>query len=144
MLEMLPSIETDRSWISITQITPASADRHTQRTRVCLPVFLSLCVYDLRGFSERHYQRDFRYQKIHLPLRGRRNSVAGLGGGVPEESARPPAMFTLLRERASVLAGTAFSNPHTFHPALQIYDHTRASPLRLHCRTASKEMHAQT
>lgn len=126
-LEMLPGIETDRIWISTTLITTTTtrqrrSHRQTHGRHACLPVYLSVRICAIwwsppKGIIE----RDFKYQKIHLPLRGSRNSVSAAVEGL-EESVKPPAMFTLLRERSSVLAGTAFSDTHTFHPALQIYD----------------------
>lgn len=102
------------------------ADTWHARIFLRLSVSVYLCVCDLMISPKRDYQRDLKYQQIYLPLRGSRNSVCvgGAGGGVEEteDSVKPPAMLTLLRERSSVLTGTAFSATHPFHPALQIYD----------------------
>lgn len=132
MLETLPS--TDRIWFSITKITPpqphiysAQTDRQTDaQTHMCVCPSICQCVFviwcvSLKGIIKGTSNR----RRFISPWEEEGTVLEGLGGvEKPEESAKPPAMFTLLRERASVLAGTAFSNLHTFHPALQIYDHT--------------------
>lgn len=119
-------------------------DVYTGAHMACLPVYLSACVCACafwwspqKGLSKR-----LQIPEDSSPLERRKEHCWGLQErvGKLEETVKPPAMFTLLRERSSVLVGTAYSCTHTFHPALQIYGHTHThtSSLMLHCRTASK------
>lgn len=143
MLEMLRGIETDRIWISITQITPpqphvnsAQTDRQTDMARMCVCPSICQCVFV--RFDELPWKalsKGLQIPEDSSPLERKKEQCWGAWRGLekPEESVKPPAMFTLLRERASVLAGTAFSSLHTFHPALQIYDHTRTHTHHYSC-----------
>lgn len=79
---------------------------------------------DLMICPKREYQKDFKHQKIHLAWRQRRNSVGGVCQWRKWRGVSSLQKCLPYSERSTVLAGTAFSNTHTFHPALQIYDHT--------------------
>lgn len=124
ILEMLPGIETDRIWLSITLIT-TTRQHPWHRHMACMRVRPSICQCVFVGA-----------QFDDLPQKG-----LSKGLQIPEDSSPlhnkteqcwwgwPWRVSSLQQclpysQRSSVLVGTAFSDTHTFHPAPQIYGPT--------------------
>lgn len=107
-------------------------------------VSVYLCVCDLMISPKRDYQRDFKYQKIHLPLRGRRSSVRGFWGGGGGTAGESRASSNVYPTQGKIQCPRSYSLQRCAYissSATDLWSHTHIHVIThaaLYCRTASK------
>lgn len=148
MLEMLQSIETDRIWISITQITPpqphvnsAQTDRQTDMARMCVCPSICQCAFvRFDEFPWKALSKGLQIPEDSSPLERKKEQCwGGLGGGWRNRrrvSSLQQCLPYWEKEPVSSLVQPSAARIHFIQHYRFMITHTHASSLMLHCRTA--------